>query len=134
MTNYSDMIKQAIKARELSYSPYSKFKVGAALLCSDGTVYTGCNIENASYSEAVCAERTSFFKAISDGKKDFVAIAIVGGIDEINGYTYPCGACRQVMSEFCKTDFTIVLFDGKNEKLCTLGDIFPYSFDKGSIK
>lgn len=134
LINYKDLINQAIKARELSYSPYSNFKVGAALLCKDGTVYTGCNIENASYSEAVCAERTAILKAVSEGKKDFIAIAIVGGIEEINDFTYPCGACRQVMSEFCSQDFKIILFDGENEKLCPLGEIFPNSFGKGSIK
>lgn len=134
LINYKNLINQAIKARELSYSPYSKFKVGAALLCKDGTVYTGCNIENASYSEAVCAERTAILKAVSNGITDFIAIAIVGGIEEISDFTYPCGACRQVMSEFCSQDFKIVLFDGENEKLCTLGEIFPNSFGKGSIK
>ena len=107
MISYQELIKQAIEARKQSYCPYSGFAVGAALLCGDGTVYTGCNIENASYSPTNCAERTAFFKAVSEGKREFVAIAIVGGSEELQK-CYPCGVCRQVMSEFCDELFEVV--------------------------
>ncbi|MDE6102974.1 MAG: cytidine deaminase [Oscillospiraceae bacterium] len=121
---YKELFEHAVKAAEHSYSPYSQFKVGAALLCSDGSIYTGCNIENSSFSLTNCAERTAFFKAISDGKKEFEAIAIAGGHVNMNEPCYPCGACRQVMAEFCHNDFKIVLFD----KILTLSDILPYGF------
>ncbi len=134
MIDYKELIDRAIKARELSYSPYSHFRVGAALLTRDNEIFTGCNIENASYSETVCAERTAIFKAISSGKRDFIAIAIVGGIDKISDFTYPCGACRQVMSEHCEGSLEIVLFNGKERKICTLGQLFPFSFNKNDIK
>lgn len=104
--NVKELIEIANKARENSYSPYSKFKVGAALLCKDGTVVTGCNIENASFTVGICAERTAFSKAISEGKKEFVAIAIVG--NNTNKPTPPCGACRQFMSEFVDKSFEII--------------------------
>ena len=95
------LLELAIHAMEKAYAPYSGFKVGAALLCADGTVYQGCNIENASYSPTNCAERTAFFKAIYAGHRDFTAIAVCGGKDgEITGYFPPCGVCRQVMREF----------------------------------
>ena len=97
-----ELILSALKARENAYAPYSQFLVGAALLCSDGTVYTGCNIENISYSGTVCAERTAIFKAVSDGKREFSKIAIVGGKKGETISAYPCGICRQVMAEFCK--------------------------------
>lgn len=134
MDKYKSLIDKAILARESSYSPYSTYRVGASLLCKDGEIYTGCNIENASYSLTVCAERTAIFKAISDGKRDFLAIAIVGGIDKISEFAYPCGACRQVLSEFCNEDFEVVLYDGENTEIHTLGQLFPHSFDKKSIK
>lgn len=134
MVNYNLLIKEAQNAREYSYSPYSNFKVGCALLCKNGKIYTGCNVENASFGECICAERVAILNAVSQGDKEFLAIAIVGGIDEIYDFTYPCGSCRQVMSEFCNNDLEIVLFDGKNTKLCTLGQLFPNSFDKKSIK
>ena len=113
-----------------SYSPYSGYKVGAALLCKDGTVYQGCNIENASYTPTVCAERTAFFKAISDGKREFEAIAVCGGKDGvITGLFPPCGVCRQVMREFCKDDFTVYLAgpNGTYETR-TLAQLLPDSF------
>lgn len=134
MIAYNDLIQKAIRARELAYAPYSGFKVGAALLCKDGTVYTGCNVENASYSETVCAERTSILKAVSEGKREFSAIALVGGKDEISDFVYPCGACRQVLGEFCDKSLEIVLFNGSDTKICTLGQLFPCSFSKESIK
>ena len=98
------LFSQASDARANSYSPYSGYSVGAALLCSDGTVYTGCNIENAAYTPTVCAERTAFFKAVSSGERDFCAIAVAGGKDGVEFCT-PCGVCRQVMAEFCNTCF-----------------------------
>ena len=101
--NSKILITKAVEAMEKSYSPYSDFKVGAALLSKSGKVYTGCNIENASYSPTCCAERTAFFKAVSEGEKDFTAIAVVGGKNgEISSMCSPCGVCRQVMAEFAE--------------------------------
>lgn len=120
-----NLYKIAFEQRKFSYSPYSGFSVGAALLCEDGTVYTGCNIENSSFSMTNCAERTAVFKAISEGKRKFKAIAISGGRNiEADDVCYPCGACRQVLSEFCTPDLIIIL---KN-KTCTLGSLLPFSF------
>lgn len=125
----SELITLAAEAMKRSYSPYSNFKVGAALECTDGTVYTGCNIENAAYTPTNCAERTAFFKAISEGRRDFCRIAIVGGKDGvISSPTAPCGVCRQVMREFCGDDFAILLYDGENIIETTLGELFPRSF------
>ena len=107
-----ELINKALEAMNMSYSPYSDFKVGAALLCDDGTVYTGCNIENSAFSPTCCAERVAIFKAISEGNNKFSAIAVVGGKQgRIEGFCSPCGVCRQVMAEFCGKDFTIYLFD-----------------------
>lgn len=106
-----ELIAAAIKAREMAYTPYSHFKVGAALLTADGKVYPGCNIENAGYTPSNCAERTAFFKAVSEGAREFTAIAIVAGKDggELVR-TAPCGVCRQVMMEFCDpASFRILL-------------------------
>ena len=119
----------AKKAMLGAYAPYSGYWVGAALLCSDGTVYTGCNIENASYTPTVCAERTAFFKAVSDGKREFSAIAICGGKEgNITGFFPPCGVCRQVMREFCKDDFTVYLIGDGEVKTRTLAQLLPDSF------
>jgi len=127
-----ELIKLAIKAAANSYSPYSKFKVGAALLTTDNKVYLGCNIENAAYGPSNCAERTAFFKAISDGAKDFKAIAIVGGKDNFNEFCPPCGVCRQVMNEFCSKDFKIILGKENLEyKTYTLEELLPLSFELG---
>ena len=129
MTNKS-LCKEAIKATENSYSPYSDFCVGAALLCSDGSVYCGCNIENSSFTPTVCAERVAFFKAISDGKRDFVSIAVAGGkkgsvgVDE----TIPCGVCLQVMSEFCDGNFNVLLVKEDGYTEYKLIDLLPKSF------
>ncbi len=134
LKEYKDLIEAAIEAREHSYSPYSTYKVGAALLCGDGTIYKGCNIENAAYGDTICAERVAIFKAVFDGKRDFSAIAIVGGKDELCSFAFPCGSCRQVMSEFCEKDFKIVLFDGKSTEIHTLGQVFPLSFKSDNLK
>ena len=120
----------AIEAMGHAYAPYSGYKVGAALLCADGTVYSGCNIENASYTPTVCAERTAIFKAVFDGRRDLTAIAVCGGKDGvITGAFPPCGVCRQVMREFCSDDFTVYLV-GKNGNFetLTLAQLLPHSF------
>lgn len=125
-----ELCSLAIKAMENAYVPYSGFHVGAALLTKSGKVYTGCNIENASYSPTVCAERTAVFKAVSEGEREFSAIAVVGGQNgEINGVCPPCGVCRQVLAEFCKEDFTVLLVKGEWEyEKYTLADLLPMSF------
>lgn len=125
-----ELVALAVEAMGHAYVPYSGYQVGAALLTSDGRVYQGCNIENASYTPTVCAERTAFFKAVYDGVRDFSAIAVVGGKNgEITGFFPPCGVCRQVMREFCGDDFTVYL-GGVNGEIMTLTlkDILPYSF------
>ena len=124
------LCEMAIEAMGHAYAPYSGYKVGAALLCADGTVYQGCNIENASYSPTNCAERTAFFKAIYDGHRDFVSIAVCGGKNgQISGAFPPCGVCRQVMREFCADDFTVYMVDEKGYESVTLAELLPHSFD-----
>ncbi len=125
------LIKKAFDMLGYSYVPYSNFHVGAALLSKDGKIYDGCNIENASFSPTNCAERTAFFKAISEGCKEFEAIAIVGGKNaKVEDYCPPCGMCRQVMAEFCKSDFKIILAKNINDyKIFTLDQILPLRFD-----
>lgn len=130
----TELVKQAIDARNNSYSPYSKYRVGAALLCSDGSIVTGANIENASYGATVCAERTAVFKAVSEGKKGFDAIAIAGGPSEekgeLSGYATPCGMCRQVLREFTDPDeFIVIVARSVNDfKEYTLAALLPESF------
>ena len=129
------LINLAKKAMEKAYAPYSGYKVGAALLCADGTVYQGCNIENASFSPTICAERTAIFKAVYDGQRDFTAMAICGGKDGIiTGQFPPCGVCRQVMGEFCKDDFTVYLA-GPNDsyETLTLAQLLPQSFGSSAM-
>ena len=112
-----------------SYSPYSGYKVGAALLCADGSVYQGCNIENAAFTPTVCAERTAIFKAIYDGHRDLSAIAVCGGKDGvISGLFPPCGVCRQVMREFCGSDFLVYLITPDGFEVRTLAQLLPDSF------
>ena len=125
------LVEKAILARDTAYAPYSNFAVGAALLCADGSIYTGANIENSSFTPTICAERVAFFNAIHEGQRDFTAIAIVGGKagENISELCPPCGVCRQVMSEFCKGDFKIVLSDGVTNTVLTLDEIFPARFD-----
>lgn len=127
--NKNELVSLALSARENSYSPYSGFKVGAALLTKNGKVYKGCNIENGAFSPTNCAERTAVFTAVADGEKEFEAIAVVGGADEIKNFCPPCGVCRQVLSEFCKEDFEIHLFNGEEIKTFTLGKLLPESFN-----
>ena len=121
------LFEPAVNAAENSYSPYSKFSVGAALLTESGEVFTGCNIENVSYSLTNCAERTAIFKAVSEGKTEFRAIAVAGGKDkDFSQPCNPCGACLQVMSEFCDDDFKIILSD----RVYTLGEFLPRRFEQ----
>ena len=129
------LISLAVEAMGNAYAPYSGFHVGAALLCSDGTVYTGCNIENAAYSPTNCAERTAIFKAVSEGRRDFAAIAVCGGKNGIiTNLCTPCGVCRQVLQEFCKDDLPVYLAHKEGYKTLTLGDLLPYSFGEDSLK
>ncbi len=118
-----ELIGCAAKAKRGAYAPYSHFKVGAALLTRSGKVYLGCNVENAAYGECMCAERVALFKAISEGERDFAAIAIVGD----NGLCPPCGSCRQVLSEFCKGDMPVILLGEKLERHA-LSELLPLSF------
>lgn len=124
------LIALAKEAMTHAYVPYSGYQVGAALLTADGRVYQGCNIENASYTPTICAERTAFFKAVYDGARDFTAIAVVGGKGGVvTGYFPPCGVCRQVMREFCRDDFMIYMAGQDDTYLAkTLAEILPYSF------
>jgi len=124
---HQELYRLAVLAREMSYSPYSNFAVGAALLCDDGSVYTGCNIENAALGPTACAERVAVFKAVSEGKRGFVAIAIAGGPADSampDGDCFPCGVCRQVLAEFCPPSLAVVT---KNH-VTTLGQLLPHSF------
>ncbi len=125
-----ELVMQAEQAMELAYAPYSGFKVGAALLTKNGKVFTGCNIENASFSPTICAERTAVAKAVSEGEREFAAIAVVGGKDgEITGICPPCGVCRQVLSEFCAGDMPVYLGKGKGEfETVALKDLLPLGF------
>ena len=125
-----ELVLKAIESMKNSYSPYSNFKVGAALLTESGKVYTGCNIENVAFGPTVCAERVAFFKAISEGEKNFSKIAVVGGKDGIiSSSTPPCGVCRQVMREFCSDDFEILIVRENNEfEKVLLKDLLPHSF------
>ena len=125
-----ELVEAAKTAMKQAYAPYSRFHVGAALLDRNGKVYTGCNIENSSLTPTVCAERTAFFKAISEGVRDFEAIAVVGGPQgEINEITAPCGVCRQVMTEFCDPDsFRILLGHADGFKTVLLKELLPYGF------
>lgn len=130
MTN-TELWRFAIKAAEKSFSKYSGFRVGAALLTADGKVYTGCNIENASYSLTICAERNAIFKAVSEGNTEFAAIAVAGSCDnDFSTPCTPCGACLQVMSEFCDDNFKIILSDGEY----TLYDFMPKRFTENNLK
>ena len=126
-----ELIHKAKAMLELTYAPYSNFKVGAALLAKNGEVFGGCNIENAAYSPSICAERCAFAKAISEGIHEFEAICIVGGLgDVVKKHCYPCGVCCQVMLEFCDPDaFKIITVDETGEiQVLSLGEVMPYGF------
>ena len=127
--NHEQLAQLAKEAMEKAYAPYSGFRVGAALLASSGKTYLGCNIENSSFSPTICAERTAFAKAISEGEREFTAIAVAGGKDGIIEGTFPpCGVCRQVMQEFCGSDFLILMVKPDGVEEVTLGDLLPYGF------
>lgn len=130
-----ELIDIAMAQLAYSYAPYSDFKVGAVLEAEDGTLYSGCNIENAAFGPGNCAERTAFFKAISEGKRSFFRIVIVGGKNgQVTDFCSPCGVCRQVMREFCKNDFEIILAkSGKEWKTYTLEELLPESFGPETV-
>ena len=131
------LAQESIAAKEFAYTPYSHFRVGAALLTKDGGIYRGCNIENAAYTPTNCAERTAFFKAVSEGVKEFDAICIVGGKDGVlTEYAPPCGVCRQVMMEFCDPEtFQIILAtDLEHYDIYTLKELLPLGFGPGNLK
>lgn len=137
MTDREILCQKALEMRAMAYTPYSHFNVGAALLCKDGSIYTGCNIENAAHTPSNCAERTAFFKAVSEGKREFEAIAIAGGPAEAEELDYcaPCGVCRQVMREFCGDSFEIILARTKEDyKVYTLEEVFPMGFGPESLR
>ena len=131
-----ELMQLAEDARAFSYTPYSHFAVGAALLTSGGKVYTGCNIENASYTPTICAERTAVFKAVSEGERDFAAIAIIGGpAGEKGRFCAPCGVCRQVLREFCEPEtFRVLLGTTDEVQAYTLADLLPTSFGPLDLK
>ncbi len=134
--NEKYLIEQAIEARSHAYTPYSHFQVGAALLTKQGKVYKGCNIENAAYTPSNCAERTAIFKAVSEGEREFAAIAIVGSMEgESNTLpTGPCGVCRQVMAEFCSLDMPVIIAKSPADYFTmTLGELLPLSFGPANL-
>lgn len=129
-----ELLEIAVEARKKSYSPYSGFRVGAALLGKSGKIYTGCNVENAAYTPTNCAERTAVFKAVSEGEREFSAIAIVGGKgEEPADFCAPCGVCRQVLAEFCDGDFRVVLGTPDNIRVYSFAEILPLSFGKNDL-
>ena len=131
-----ELVRLAGKVKEKAYVPYSKFHVGAVLLAKNGTYYTGCNIENAGYTATNCTERTAFFKAVSEGVRDFQAICIVGGKDGVlTEYAAPCGVCRQVMMEFCDPEtFQIILaVDKEKYDIFTLNELLPLGFGPSNL-
>ena len=135
--NEKYLIEQAIEARSHAYTPYSHFQVGAALLTKQGKVYKGCNIENAAYTPSNCAERTAIFKAVSEGEREFAAIAIVGSMEgESNTLpTGPCGVCRQVMAEFCSLDMPVIIAKSPADYITmTLGELLPLSFGPANLQ
>ena len=130
MTN-EQLLNIAKEAMKNSYAPYSNFNVGAALLSKSGKVYTGCNVENAAYGVTNCAERTALFKAVSEGEREFVSIAIVGGLNgRLQDFCYPCGVCRQALSEFTDSFFKIILENAKGDvEVTTLYELLPNAFE-----
>lgn len=133
--NKEILFKLAKEAMKNSYAPYSSYNVGAVLLCKNGNIHKGCNVENASYGITNCAERTALFSAVANGEKEFTAICIVGGKNgEITDYAMPCGVCRQALSEFCDADFKVYVGINENDiKEFKLGDLLPCSFDKSKL-
>lgn len=132
----AELVRLADAARLNSYAPYSGFSVGAALLCTDGTVWRGCNVENASYPVTCCAERSALFAAVSAGKRQFAALAVVGGRLGLmpDSFFTPCGVCRQALAEFCGPDFPILVSDGRETRRYTLGELLPHGFSADAMK
>lgn len=134
MITDKELMIKAAEARGRSYTPYSHYRVGAALLSKDGRVFTGCNIENATYTPTVCAERTAFFKAVSEGVTEFEKIAIVGGREgEVSEFCSPCGVCRQVMAEFCDENFIVLLGNADKFSAYPLQEILPFAFTEKEL-
>lgn len=129
------LLQLAKEARQRAYAPYSGYRVGAALLCKDGTVYSGCNIENASYPATVCAERTALFKAVSEGQRNFIALAVVGGSAvQIGDFAYPCGICRQALSEFCTAEMPVHFENEQGEiRSYTMTELLPHHFSSAHL-
>ena len=133
-TLYQSLMETAAAAREFSYSPYSGYRVGAALLGKSGKVYGGCNVENAGYTPTNCAERTAIFKAVSEGEREFAAIAVIGGSGEtVDPACAPCGVCRQVLAEFCSPDLPVILGSPAHWWVVTLGELLPLAFTKENL-
>ena len=131
---YRSLLETAVTAREFSYSPYSGYRVGAALLAADGRIFTGCNVENAGYTPTNCAERTAVFKAISEGAREFTAIAVVGGSGEhLDAACTPCGVCRQVLAEFCSPHTPVIMGTPEQMRVLTLGELLPFAFTKENL-
>ena len=131
---YRSLMASAVAAREYAYSPYSGYRVGAALLGKSGKLYTGCNVENVGYTPTNCAERTAVFKAVSEGEREFTAIAVAGGMgDSIDPACTPCGVCRQVLAEFCAADMPVILGTPENLRVMTLGELLPFAFTKKNL-
>lgn len=129
-----ELLLKAIEARGFAYAPYSNHKVGAALLGKSGKIYTGCNVENAAYTPTNCAERTAIFKAVSEGEREFTAIAVVGGVgDKLSEVCAPCGVCRQVLAEFCDSNLRIILGTPEKITVSTLAELLPLSFGKSDL-
>lgn len=135
MENFQKLMEAAARAREAAYAPYSRFSVGAALLAGGGKVYTGCNVESAAYTPTCCAERVAFFKAVSEGERNFTAIAVAGGPQGGPArFCPPCGVCRQVMEEFCDpASFRVVLLSDGGPKIMLLGELLPFGFGAGEL-
>ena len=135
MYNREELVNASVNARGQAYSPYSSFCVGAALLCDNGKIYTGANIENSSYGGTICAERVAFCTAIHNGEKNFRAIAITGAKrgEDISAFCAPCGICRQFMAEFCGAGFEVLLYDGESIKVKKLCELLPESFDSSML-
>ena len=131
---YRSLMASAVAAREYAYSPYSGYRVGAALLGKSGKLYTGCNVENAGYTPTNCAERTAVFKAVSEGEREFTAIAVVGGSgDTLDAACTPCGVCRQVLAEFCEPEMPVILGTPEEMRVLTLGELLPFAFTKKNL-
>lgn len=133
---WEKLVKQAFEARKMAYVPYSKFAVGAAILTHSEKIYTGCNIENAAFTPTNCAERTAIFKAVSEGERDFAAIAVCGGFVEVTDYCFPCGVCRQVLMEFCDPEkFMVIVAKSPDEyREYRLNELLPNGFGPKDIK